>query len=197
MNRSDRQTRTVVSEIKTRAEPEELVIEGYFAVFNNTTELFPGGYEKIAPTAFDKTLGNDIRALRNHDTSVVLGRNKAKTLELRADSHGLYGVIRVNPKDTEAVNLYERVKRGDVDQCSFGFFINSEKTEFQEDGSILWIIEDVDLFEVSVCTFPAYEDTGVSARSLEYADIKKKKLESRKNALKERLKHGITTVDVE
>lgn len=198
MDRDERQTRTVESCIRTRADTgEELVIEGYFAVFNQETELFPGAYERIAPEAFEKTLDRDVRALWNHDTSMVLGRNKAGTLKLRTDSHGLYGEIRINPKDTEAMNLYERVKRGDVDQCSFGFCINQEETEYREDGSVMWTIRGVDLYEVSVCTFPAYEDTGVSARCAEYADIRKRKLEARKKKLKERLKHGVKTTDAE
>ena len=66
-----------------------MYIEGYFAVFNRQTELWPGAYEEIAPGAFDETLGNDIRALINHDATLVLGRNKAGTLELKTDSYGL------------------------------------------------------------------------------------------------------------
>ena len=117
----ERLTRSVNSDLKTRAEQEDMIIEGYFAVFNRETELWSGAFEAIDSEAFKGTLGNDIRALINHDTSLVLGRNKANTLELKTDSHGLWGSIRINPNDMDAVNLYERVKRGDVDQCSFGF----------------------------------------------------------------------------
>lgn len=198
MNKETRQTRTMKSNIRTRADPgEEMVIEGYFVVFNTPTELFPGAWETISNSAFDSALDGDIRALRNHDTSVVLGRTKSGTLDLHTDEKGLYGIIRINPKDTEAVNLYERVKRGDIDQCSFGFIITDEEEEYRKDGSVLWTIKSVELFEVSVCTFPAYENTEVSARSIEFADIKRKKLEVKKNELKERLKNGIKTVDVE
>lgn len=189
MNRDNWQTRSLQSKLKTRAEQEdEMIIEGYFVVFNSETELWPGAYEEIAPEAFNNTLSNDVRALINHDTSMVLGRNKAGTLELKVDSRGLWGKIKVNPNDTDAVNLYERVKRGDVDQCSFGFQILNEETEYREDGSIKWTIKEVDLFEVSVCTFPAYEDTGVSARKRDFAEIEKRKLDKKKAKLKERLK---------
>ena len=189
MNSEKRQTRTMKSLIRTRADPgEEMLIEGYFAVFNNPTELFPGAWEQIAPCAFDDTLTGDIRGLRNHDTSVVLGRTKAGTLELKVDEKGLYGTIKINPKDSEAVNLYERVKRGDVDQCSFGFYITDEEIENRSDGTVLWTIKGVELLEVSVCTFPAYEDTGVSARSEDLENMQERKLEARKNKLKERLK---------
>jgi len=189
MNRDNWQTRSLQSQLKTRAEQEdEMIIEGYFVVFNSETELWPGAYEEISSEAFNNTLSNDVRALINHDTSMVLGRNKAGTLELKVDSRGLWGKIKVNPNDTDAVNLYERVKRGDVDQCSFGFQILNEETEYREDGSIKWTIKEVDLFEVSVCTFPAYEDTGVSARKRDFAEIEKRKLDKKKAQLKERLK---------
>jgi len=187
-NRKERLTRSVVTDLKTRAEQEgEMLIEGYFAVFNRQTELWPGAFEEIDSGAFDKTLGNDIRALINHDTSLVLGRNKANTLELKSDSHGLWGAIKINPNDMDAVNLYERVKRGDVDQCSFGFNILSEETEWKEDGTVKWTIKEVDLHEVSVCTFPAYEETGVQARQKEVEQHKERQLEQRKKILKERL----------
>lgn len=189
MTRENKQTRSMQTELQTRAEQEdEMIIEGYFVVFNSETELWPGAYEEISSEAFNNTLSNDVRALINHDTSMVLGRNKAGTLELKVDSRGLWGKIKVNPNDTDAVNLYERVKRGDVDQCSFGFQILNEETEYREDGSIKWTIKEVDLFEVSVCTFPAYEDTGVSARKRDFAEIEKRKLDKKKAQLKERLK---------
>lgn len=183
----ERQTRSIISELKTRAEEDEMIIEGYFAVYNTETELWPGAFEEIAPGAFDNTLSNDIRALINHDTSLVLGRTKVGTLELKTDSRGLWGRIKINSNDTDAVNLYERVKRGDVDQCSFGFNIISEETDYREDGTIKWTIKEVDLHEVSVCTFPAYEETGVQARHKQAEQYKQKQLEIRKNKLKERL----------
>lgn len=189
MSREEWQTRSLQTKLETRDEQDgEMVIEGYFAVFNKETELWPGAYEEIAPTAFDKTLSNDIRALINHDTRLVLGRNKAGTLELKTDSRGLWGRIKINPNDTDAVNLYERVKRGDVDQCSFGFNILEEETEYRDDGTIKWTIKEVDLHEVSVVTFPAYEDTGVQARKKQFRQLERERLDDKKNQLKERLK---------
>lgn len=190
MDRTERQVRTASLELKTRdaIDGQDPVVEGYFAVFGQETELFPGGYEEIAPEAFNNTLGNDIRALINHDTTLVLGRNKSGTLELRADTHGLWGSIKINPNDTEAMNAYERVKRGDVSQCSFGFNIRQEDVEFRDDGSAKWTLRDIDLQEVSLCTFPAYEETGVQARKAEIKQHRQKELDLRKHNLKERLK---------
>lgn len=194
MSRENRQTRSMQSKLKTRAEQEgEMIIEGYFAVFNRETELWKGAYEEIAPGAFDGTLGNDVRALINHDTNLVLGRNKVGTLELKVDSHGLWGLIKINPDDSDAVNLYSRVKRGDVDQCSFGFNILNEESDWREDGTVKWIIKEADLHEVSVVTFPAYEDTGVQARKAEVKQHEKRKMDHKKNQLKERLKNGFKT----
>lgn len=188
ISRAASQTRSLKTDLKTRAEGEEMLIEGYFIVFNNQTELWPGAYEEIDSNALSKTLSNDIRALINHDTTLVLGRNKSGTLELKVDSRGLWGSIKINPKDSDAVNLYERVKRGDVDQCSFGFNILAEETDWKEDGTVKWTIKEVDLHEVSVVTFPAYEETGVSARHNEVNQYREKQLVQRKNKLKERLK---------
>ncbi|WP_031517588.1 HK97 family phage prohead protease [Desulfofalx alkaliphila] len=189
MDRKIKQTRSLQTELTTRADDSnEMYIEGYFAVFNRQTELWPGAYEEIAPEAFDETLSNDIRALVNHDTTLVLGRSKAGTLELKTDNYGLWGRVKINPADTDAVNIYERVKRGDVDQCSFGFNITSEETDWRDDGTVKWRITGIDLHEVSVVTFPAYEDTGVQARKAEVEQHRKRRLEVRKKQLKERLK---------
>lgn len=187
-NREMRQLRTVGTKFETREDGENLSIEGYFAVFNSNYEIAPGMSESIAPGAFSKTLSGDIRALINHDTTLVLGRTKANTLQLREDNHGLWGHIDVNPNDTDAMNLYERVKRGDVDQCSFGFDILREETDFRDDGSVHWTIREVELYEVSPCTFPAYEETNISARAKEREDLLKRKNEAWKDAILKKLK---------
>lgn len=184
------QIRSAESKFNTREDGEDLYIEGYFSVFNSNYELWQGATESIDSHAFDNALGDDIRALVDHDTHLVLARNKAGTLELKIDSHGLWGKIRINPKDSDAMNLYERVKRGDVDQCSFGFDILDQEAEYREDGTVHWTIKSVKLYEVSVCTFPAYEDTSVSARKKDYEDIKKRWLELWKTQMTARIKGG-------
>lgn len=174
----------------TARDDEGPSIEGYFAVFNSIYEIAPGMTESVAPGAFSRTLAGDIRALTNHDTTLVLGRTRAHTLELREDEHGLWGKVSINPKDADAMNLYERVKRGDVDQCSFGFEIVSEETDFRDDGSIHWTITDVNLFEVSACTFPAYQETNIAARSAERNTLRSRELAAWKAKMKGVLAHG-------
>lgn len=190
--RANYRTRGLTAPFQTREAEDGYHIEGYFAVFNSIYEIFPGATESIAPGAFSQTLGNDIRALIDHETRLVLGRNKAGTLTLREDSHGLWGDIRINPNDQDAMNLYERVRRGDVDQCSIGFNIVREDFEAREDGSVHWTITEVDLHEVSVVTFPAYEDTSVSARKYDLEQIQKRKRELWQESMRKRLKGAET-----
>jgi len=164
------------TDFATRSDEEGgLFIEGYFAVFNSDYHISPGMSESIAPGAFTSSLSNDIRALINHDTTLVIGRTSAHTFELREDAHGLWGRVEINPNDTDAMNSYERVKRGDVTGCSIGFYPITEETEIRDDGSVHWTIKDVELFECSVCSFPAYEETNITARASERNEILKRK----------------------
>ena len=190
MDRNIKQIRSASPEFQTREDGGELYIEGYFAVFNSNYAMGPDMSESIAPGAFTNTLAGDIRAFLNHDTTLVLGRTKAGTLILRQDERGLWGRITINPNDSDSMNLYQRVKRGDVDQCSIGFFILSEETDFREDGSVHWTIREIELFEVSCCTFPAYEETSIAARSRERNNLIERRNEAWKTKQKERLKNG-------
>src|SRR5690625_2599451 len=193
----DKHRRSIDVNLQTRAveETDEKVIEGYFAVFNSETELFPGAYEEISPGAFDNTLSNDIRALVNHDTQYVLGRNKSNTLDLKVDSRGLWGSIKINEKDTDAMNLLKSVRCSDVDQCTFGFNIINESTEYQYDGTVKWTINEIDLHEISVVTFHAYGDTSVQARMKKKEQIDHRKIDKEKIKLKERL-DSVKTINV-
>lgn len=190
----ERQTRAFPAHFEAREENNEMTIEGYFAVFNSEYELWPGAAETIAPGAFSGTLDRDIRALCDHNPRLVLGRTKAGTLELKENEKGLWGRIKLNPNDQDAMNLRARVLRGDVDQCSFGFDIEDEGVEQQAGGGrTLWTIRKVTLYEVSVVTFPAYEETAVQARQKELGEIHRRELELWKNQMQARLKgehHG-------
>lgn len=189
MERERRQMRTADAEFITRegTDSSNPCIEGYFAVFNSNYDLGYGMSESIARGAFDGTISDDVRALINHDTTLVLGRTSAHTLELRQDEHGLWGHIDINPNDTDAMNLYARVQRGDVTQCSFGFDILDEETEFRGEDEVHWTIKAVKLYEVSCCTFPAYQETSISARQADLEEIKKRSLEAWKEKMKNKL----------
>ena len=198
MNRDLRQVRTSLSEFETRKDGETPHISGYFSVFNSNYEIFKGCTESIAPGAFTDELHSDVRALVDHDTRLVLGRTTAGTLELREDEKGLWGDIAVNPKDSEAMNCWARVERGDVSQCSFGFNILDEEHKEREDGTHHFTIKKVKLFEVSVCTFPAYEETAISARKADIAEIEKRKADVWREEKKKKLKevaNGTQSID--
>lgn len=187
MNRTVRQTRTCNRPFTTREEGGERRIEGYFSVFDSGYELWPGAVETIGPHAFDGAVNDDIRCLVDHDTRLVLGRTTAGTLTLRVDDHGLWGSVLINPEDGDAMNLYARVQRGDVSQCSFGFVILEESTEWLENGDVHWTIEKVKLYEVSCVTFPAYKDTEISARKADYDAMRRSRAEAWKDQMKARL----------
>lgn len=176
------------SKFKTRAEDGNLYIEGYFAVFGSEYRMWENAIETIDEDAFDDTLDGDIRALVNHDSTLVLGRTTAGTLILRVDRVGLWGSITINQADQDAMNLYERVKRGDVSQCSFGFDIVDQSTEVMENGTTVWKLRKVKLYEVSVVTFPAYEDTSVEARRKDFEQAEKRRKEEWRARMKNRLK---------
>ena len=171
--------------------PDERTIEGYFALYESETELWAGSYEIISKGAFENTIQkNDIRALWNHNTQYVLGRNKNGSLQLKADDKGLFATIKL-PNTQYAEDLYSLVQRGDIDQASFGFNIIDEELEELADGGYRWRIKDIDLHEISVVTFPAYENTSVQAREKQVKEIESRKLQQKKSELQKRLK-GLT-----
>lgn len=189
----ERRAAAASADFETREINGKKYIEGYFAVYGGRYDLWDNNYETIDPGAFDLEADVDVRALANHDTTLVLGRTTANTLTLKTDERGLWGSIEINEADQDAVNVYERVSRRDVTQCSFGFDILQELREERDDGSTVWHLQRVKLWEVSVCTFPAYEDTGVVARKAEIADINKRKAEAWRADMLKRLKgenHG-------
>jgi hypothetical protein len=138
-------------------------ITGYAAVFNTWTNI--GGWfrESIRPGAFAKTIKEaDVRALLNHNENYVLGRNKSGTLKLREDAKGL--VVEIDPVDSSWANdLMKSMRRGDVNQMSFGFTVNKEEIDPAKDERTL---VDVTLFDVSVVTYPAYPTTSAQVRLL-------------------------------
>ena len=191
-NRKSLQARDIGQLDNNQEATDKKIISGYFIVFDTATELYTGVREEVSPDALVGVDLSDVKALIDHDTAKVLGRTKANTLSLSVDSKGLYGEIIVNESDQEAMNLYSRVQRGDVDQCSFGFEILNEEMIQNSDGTVKFIIKSINLYEVSVVTFPAYQETAVEARSKQIEDAQKRTLQARKDELKEKL-NGIKT----
>lgn len=177
-----------LQEIRTRNEGGDPIIEGYFVVFDGTYNIADGVTESVDRDAFNETIGGDIRILVDHDTRLVLGRTGAGTAQVRVDERGVWGHVDINPNDSDAVNAHARVERGDVTQGSFGFDILDEETEYREDGSVHFTIKKVELYELSVVTFPAYEETSVSARKKQADEIKARTIDAWKAKAMTRLK---------
>ena len=187
----EKRTSFLTTQFRAEQEEEQLFIEGYFIKFNSETELWPGTYEEVAPEAIVNSLKNgDVRSLFNHDTNLVLGRTGNKTLELRADDVGLWGKVEINRDDSQAMDAYYRIKRGDVTGCSFGFYPLNEDFEERSEGGTKYILREIELFEVSPCVFPAYPQTEIAARKKDIAELKREKLDLKKQKLKERIKNG-------
>lgn len=146
---------------------EDRKIRGYALVFNKPSVDLGGFRETILPEAVDRTLreGLDVRALVDHDSSKVLGRNKAGTLTMKKTSTGLQ--VEIDPPQTTfARDILESVNRGDVTGMSFAFRVLTDDWH-EVDGVPMRDILDMRISEVSVVTFPAYPDTSVSLRTLQ------------------------------
>ena len=190
-----------IQNIETRNDSDELTFTGKFVAYGDTYQVWEGATESIAPGAFRNSIHQDVRALYNHNDDLVLGRTSAGTFSLEDRADGLWGVIKVNRNDSDAMNAYARVQRGDVSGCSFGFNIKSQEEERKADGTVHWTITEVDpLFECSICTFPAYQATHVTARKRDLDEIEKRKMEFRKEELRNKLKgeaDGTESTDAE
>ena len=184
----------MATQFKTREEQEsgDLILSGYFIKFDEETELWPGYFEVIKREGVEKAIKDaDIRALFNHDHSLVLGRTGNDTVRLGVDDVGLFGDIIINKDDPQAVGAYARVQRGDVVGCSFGFFPIKINTEERDDGSYLDTILELEIFEVSPCTFPAYPQTEIAARQKDFESqlrANRETLDQRKKEIKEKFK---------
>jgi HK97 family phage prohead protease len=173
---------TFKPEVRSADSPQ---ISGYAAVFNTTADL--GMFrERIKPGAFTRAIqeSQDVRCLFNHDADYVLGRTKSGTLRLSEDDQGLRFECDM-PNTQMGRDVREMILRGDVDQCSFGFVVTKENVSYNQDGTVDREIQDVDLFDVSPVTYPAYTETSVEARSRDEAlkKIISKRDEKRANAV--------------
>lgn len=176
------------------ADGQPMLIEGYFVVFGQPYYIDDYCEEVIDRHAFDGADMSDVRALIDHNPRLVLGRRNenVQTLEFDIDETGLYGRIQINPDDNDALSLRARVLRRDVDQASFGFEESIVEYTDLPDGRVRRTVRAISkLWELTVCTFPAYEQTSVSARSRNGDALRKEVLEHRKNNLRRKLKyHG-------
>lgn len=174
----------------TRAdENDNPVIEGLFIVYDSVYQVFDGATESIAKGALSGALDGDVRALYNHNPDIILGRTSAGTVRLEDRNEGVWGAITINKEDTEAMNAFARVHRGDITGASFGFEIVRETVTVGDNGEVHWTIEEINpLYEISPCVFPAYEATHISARGKELEHIRARKIEAWKESAKQKIR---------
>lgn len=138
-----------------RADVTGNTIRGYAAVFNSPSEDLGGFVEYIAPGAFDSVMNDDVRGFYNHDWNYLLGRVSSGTLRIFVDEVGLGYEIDL-PNTSYANDLAELMKRGDVNQSSFAFMIESDKWEVKGKQNIRTITKVSRLIDVAPVVIPAY-----------------------------------------
>lgn len=161
-------------EFEIRAEKDEKqgnIIVGRPIVYNSKTDIGGMFAEIIEKGALKKTNLEDVRFLVNHDQSKIpLARSrrnsKNSTMQLKVDDDGMQIKVELDTENnTEARNLYSAIERGDITGMSFMFAIDEEKWEdLDSDYPTRHILSISTVVEVSAVTFPAYQDTSISAR---------------------------------
>lgn len=158
-------------EVRADNADETIGFKGHAAMFESRTWIGPkkwGFFEQVARGAFTRSItDHDVRFLINHDPNLVLARNTSGTLNLSEDSQGLAvdaDLARTSYGNDLAISL----QRGDITQMSFAFEVLAEKWEELEDGNELRTVTEAKLWDVSAVTYPAYDDTDASLRSVAF-----------------------------
>lgn len=154
--------------IEFRAEEGDgRTVSGYAAVYRSVSNELWGFEEVIEPGAFANADFSDVRALFNHNPDHILARTSSGTLSLTSDDEGLRYEFEM-PDTTLGRDLLVMMKRGDISQSSFAFTIKEDSWEDREGGLPLRHIRQIDkVYDVSPVTYPAYEKTSATVRSLE------------------------------
>ncbi len=186
----NKEIRVLFQQVEVRSDEDgnKKGLSGYAAKFNEESQPLRDWWgdsfvEVISPGAFKNSLEtNTIKALYNHNPDHVLGSTKPGTLKIEEDNVGLRFDLDL-PDTNMANDLYEGVKRGDIDGVSFGFRVKEDKwTEVKLDDGYKTIrtLREIELIEISPTPFPAYEQTEVDCRSLEKLKENKGKEEAEK-----------------
>ena len=168
--------RTFVGAVETRVsdgDDGKITIVGKPVVFNAKTDIGGWWEESIAPGAIDEKTLRDVRFLVNHDFSgIPLARsrrnNKNSTMRLSIAPDGIDMEADLDPNNPKAVELNSAIERGDISGMSFAFVVDGERwDELDSDYPKRTITHIAEIREVSAVTWPAYEQTSISSRSLE------------------------------
>lgn len=157
--------------IERGADGEPIGFTGHAATFGRRTWIGDkrrGFWEQVQPGAFNKSIKDgDVRFLVNHDPNRLLARTRSGTLRLTADETGLLSDADMAPV-SYAQDLAILLERGDINSMSFAWPRDGvrDSWELAEDGKELRTLLEVPLLDVSVVTYPAYEDTDAGLRGL-------------------------------
>jgi HK97 family phage prohead protease len=169
-----REVRSFKSEIRVERRSSDdgsfgATVRGHAAVFDSLSENLGGFREIIKPGAFDGVMDDDVRALFNHDTdNLPLARTKSGTLEIGTDKRGLTYEFDV-PDIQLGRDLVVSLERGDIDESSFGFIVETDSWDEDEEGRIVRTIHEIrELFDVSPVNFGAYKATDSELASREF-----------------------------
>lgn len=158
---------------------EKMIVEGYALRFNTLSNDLGGFVETISPQALEDADLSDVRCLIDHDPSKVLGRTTSETLSLKVDDEGLYFRCRL-PDTSYSRDLYENIRLGNINQCSFGFILDEDGDSFEsrDDGLFKRTLNRIrSLFDVSIVTYPAYSETDVAPALRSIEKVKEKEQE--------------------
>lgn len=161
-----REIRALAAPAEIRAEADGVRVSGYAAVFGQEVDI--GGWfrEVIMPGAFRAAIGrDDVVFLVNHE-DLPLARTRSGTLTLREDARGLFMETVLDASDPDVQAIVPKMKRGDLDKMSFAFRATREEWDQTVDPPKRTILE-VELYDVSIVTTPAYDGTEIGLRSLE------------------------------
>lgn len=163
-----------IAELRAKADGDSKRLVGYASIFDSPTEMWDFS-EVIRAGTFLRAIKErqDTKALKNHDNNLILGRVKNNTLFLLEDNKGLY--MESIPPDTQiGRDVIIEVENGYIDQMSFAFVVpeGGDRWTTTEDGKLLREILDVDLYDVSIVTYPQYVDTSAGVRNNEFRTAK-------------------------
>jgi len=172
-----------------KGEDAKMVIEGKAVTFGDKTVLFKWGDQNICEiidkNAFKDADMSDVFLKYNHSEDLmVLARTKSQTLSLEVKEDGLY--MRAELADTTGGrDLYELIRRGDIDKMSFAFSIEKDGEEkLETDSEITFTVKKIrKLYDVAAVPLPAYENTNIYARRLGEVETRQEQVEAEKRDL--------------
>lgn len=181
-----------LKEFRAAEDGDEMILEGYAAVFDKPTVLYHDAYgaeykEVISRTAFEKTDFSKCCLKYNHQDSIpVMSRVRGGSMEVKPDEYGLHFRSKLFKTQTSR-DIYEIVREGGIDECSFAFTIAEGGDTYDKETRTRTVTDIAILWDCAVVDHPAYDEgTSVSARSFFEAEAEKERLESEEREMQEK-----------